>query len=239
MTALYSKAGHDIYFHMHMRIPFVFLVISLLLPLDPGMPPGSGEPGLGRQPSAFMVCATAQAAESGRAVVRKKRKKPAAKGKEISLHGQPWAFGSSDASKEALWQDGVGGETLQHRATGGRKGKAIGNTSSIEASLQREAAERKKREEKKKRGGVGLSLDTDESVWRHETPTNMGRPDETLSIGSSRHTLRAFGGVESDDLSISVGPEITVKDRDNQGHFARSDEPDSAVGMGMRFSLDF
>lgn len=227
---------------MRKRTSVAVLAIGLLLPLAPVAPvPCGGGAERGRQPCVSLVGGTALAADRGQTSAvsaRKARKKAAAKGKQSSLHGQPWAFGSSDASKEALWQDGVGGETLQHRATGGR-GKAIGNTASIEASLRREAADQKKREERKKRGGLGMSLDTDESVWRHETPTNMGRPDETLSIGSSRHTLRAFGGVESDDLSISVGPEITVKDRDNQGHFARSDEPDSAVGMGMRFSLDF
>lgn len=226
---------------MRMRIPLIVLALSLLLPpLDLRLPgPGRDDPGRERSSAVHLGSATALAADGGRASARKARKKTAAKGKEAALHGQPWVFGTSDARKDALWKDGVGGETLQHRATGGKKSNAIGNTASIEASLQREAAQRKKREEKQKRGGVGLSLDTDESVWRHETPTTMGRPDETLSIGSSRHTLRAFGGVESDDLSISVGPEITVKDRDNQGHFAHSDEPDSSLGMGMRFSLDF
>lgn len=185
--------------------------------------------------------APALAAEAGQKQVRrKKRGRPAgSKQKEKGLHGQSWAFGHSTSRKEALWENGVGGETLQHRATGRKKGEAVGNTSSIEASLQREAARQKKDEEQRKRGALGMSLDTDDSVWRHETPTPPGRPDETLSIGSSRHTLRAFGGVESDDLSISVGPEITVKDRDNQGHFAHSEEPDSSVGMGLRFSLDF
>lgn len=228
---------------MRKRILSVIIMAAFLPP--PSLPDGGLVPHRLEEGVAPLfgssLCAPAFAAESGRKRIEHKKGGRAAsrKKKTKGLHGESWAFGRSDARKEALWENGVGGETLQHKATGGKKGKAVGNTASIEASLQREAARQKKDEEQRKRGALGMSLDTDESVWRPETPSGPGKPDETLSIGSSRHTLRAFGGLKSDDLSISVGPEITVKDRDNQGHFARSDEPDSSVGMGMRFSLDF
>lgn len=220
------------------------IVLATFLPLPPlpgkgaaSSPAGDGV--LSPFVSPAVAPAFAAASERRQAGQKKGARATVRKKKGKRLHGQSWAFGQSDARKEALWENGVGGETLQHRATGAKKGDAVGNTASIEASLQREAARRKKDEERQKRGALGMSLDTDESVWRPETPNMPGRPDESLSIGSSRHTVRAFGGVQSDDLSITVGPEITVKDRDNQGHFARSDEPESSVGMGMRFSLDF
>lgn len=226
-----------------MRILSV-IVMAAFLPMSFREVPGAGSLSASERLLPLLAvssCAPALAAESGRKQAGGKKNGKAAtrKKKGKGLHGESWAFGHSASRKEALWESGVGGETLQHRATGGGKGKAVGNTASIEASLQREAARQKKDEEQRKRGGLGMSLDTDESVWRPETPGGPDKPDETLSIGSSRHRLRAYGGVKSEDLSISVGPEITVKDRDNQGHFSRSDEPDSAVGMGMRFSWDF
>lgn len=215
-----------------MRVHFFCLVLSLLflapLPFDTGVFTGT---------TAIILPGEAHAAQTRRKQPQKRRDR---KQKNASLHGESWAFGQSAAREDALWKKGVEGETLHHHATGGKwTAPAVGNTASIEASLRRESERQKKDEERQRRGGLGMSLDTDDSVWRPQTPTAPGKPDETLSIGNSRHTLRAFGGVRSDDLSISVGPEITLKDRENGNHFAHSEEPDSAVGMGMRFSLDF
>lgn len=215
-----------------MRVCLLSLFLCLLF-LVPGPFGGAGPAGT---LPAFSACGVAHAAQASRKQPQKRR----AKKEKPPLHGESWAFGQSTAREDALWKKGVEGETLHHRATGGnQKAPAVGNTASIEASLRREAERRKKDEDRRRRGGLGMSLDTDDSVWRPQTPAAPGKPDETLSIGNSRHTLRAFGGVRSDDLSISVGPEITVKDRENGNHFAHSEEPDSAVGMGMRFSLDF
>lgn len=198
--------------------------------------PGPFGTGYVTGPPAVFLSGEAHAAQTRQKRPQKRRHK-----KETSpMHGESWAFGQSASREDALWKKGVEGETLHHRATGGgQTAPALGNTSSIEASLRRETERRKKDEDRRRRGGLGMSLDTDDSVWRPQTPTAPGKPDETLSIGGSRHTLRAFGDVRSDDLSISVGPEITLKDKDNSGHFAHSEEPDSAIGMGMRFSLDF
>lgn len=217
-----------------MRVLFLPAVLSLLL-VAPG-PFGRGE---GADVSSVLLPGEAHAAQTTQ--TRRQRPRTGRKsGEKPPLHGESWAFGQSASREDALWKKGVEGETLRHRATGGRQAApAVGNTASIESSLRREADRQKKDEDRRRRGGLGLSLDTDDSVWRPQTPTAPGKPDETLSIGSSRHTLRAFGDVRSDDLSISVGPEITVRDRENGNHFARSEEPDSAVGMGMRFSLDF
>lgn len=215
-----------------MRVCLFSLSLCLLL-LASGPSGGAGPAGT---LSVFSTCGVAHAAQTSRKQPQKRR----AKKKKAPLHGESWAFGQSATREDALWKKGVEGETLHHRATGGsQKAPAVGNTASIEASLRREAERQKKDEERRRRGGLGMSLDTDDSVWRPQTPGAPGKPDETLSIGNPRHTLRAFGGVRSDDLSISVGPEITVKDKEHGGHFAHSDEPDSAVGMGMRFSLDF
>ena len=215
-----------------MRVSLFSLTLSLLL-LVPG--PFVTEVSTGG-PASFSALGVAHAAQTRHKQSQKRRGKK----KKAPLHGESWAFGQSAAREDALWKKGVEGETLHHRARGGKQSApAVGNTASIEASLRREADRQKKDEERRRRGGLGMSLDTDDSVWRPQTPGAPGKPDETLSIGNSRHTLRAFGDVRSDDLSISVGPEITVKDKEHGGHFSRSDEPDSAVGMGMRFSLDF
>ena len=215
-----------------MRVWFFLFSLSLLLV-------AAGSPDRGREAGIASLLLPGEAHAAQTTQTRHARKRGKAREK-APLHGEAWAFGQSAAREDALWKKGVEGETLRHRATGGRQAApAVGNTASIEASLKREDERRKKDEERRRRGGLGVSLDTDGSVWRPQTPTAPGKADETLSIGSSRHTLRAFGDVRSDDLSISVGPEITVKDREKANHFARSGEPDSAVGMGMRFSLDF
>ena len=74
------------------------------------------------------------------------RKRRRAKKKKASLHGESWAFGQSATREDALWKNGVEGETLHHRATGGgQKAPAVGNTASIEASLRREGGTSEKR----------------------------------------------------------------------------------------------
>lgn len=221
---------------MRVRILALALALPLLAPSFGSAVFSFGGAGSTGTRTVFLSAGEAHAAQAS----RKQPQRRGAKKKKAPLHGESWAFGRSASREDALWKKGVEGETLHHRATNSKKNApAIGNTASIEASLRREADRQKKDEDRRRRGGLGMSLDTDDSVWRPQTPTAPGKPDETLSIGNSRHTLRAFGGVRSDDLSISVGPEITLKDRENGNHFAHSEEPDSAVGMGMRFSLDF
>jgi hypothetical protein len=54
-----------------------------------------------------------------------------------------------------------------------------------------------------------------------------------------KRVIRAFADVDAgEDLSINVGPELILKDEQARQD-SSSTQPDSAVGMGMHFKLDF
>ena len=55
----------------------------------------------------------------------------------------------------------------------------------------------------------------------------------------SRHVVRAYADVDAgDDLSIRVGPELILKDEQRERANANK-QPESALGLGMQFKLDF
>jgi hypothetical protein len=55
----------------------------------------------------------------------------------------------------------------------------------------------------------------------------------------SRHVVRAYADVDAgDDLNVSVGPELILKDEQRE-RTAANKQPDSALGMGMQFKLGF
>lgn len=90
------------------------------------------------------------------------------------------------------------------------------------------------------RGAYGLSMSKEDTTWKEYPGHDRERPDECISL-DSRHVLRAYAGVETgNDMSINVGPELILKNEHNRmANVANSDQPDSALGLGMHFKLDF
>ena len=115
----------------------------------------------------------------------------------------------------------------------GVKKKAMNTAPGIDNALNEAAGS------KKKKSGLALSVENETSTWRERLPTETARPDEILPL-ESRHVVRAFADLETgEDLSISVGPELILKDEQNRDHSANNSQPDSALGLGMQFKLDF
>ena len=167
--------------------------------LRPGPSGGAGPAGT---LSVLSACGVAHAAQTSRKQPQKRR----AKKKKASLHASPGPSGSPPPvrmrSGKMAWK-GRPCTIVPRAAVRKLRPWAIPPASRPPSGGRRNV--RKKDEERRRRGGLGMSLDTDDSVWRPQTPAAPGKPDEILSIGNSRHTLRAFGDVRSDDLSISVG----------------------------------
>lgn len=162
----------------------------------------------------------AWAAEHGGKSAHTSRKSAASDKKR--LHAQPWAFGRSPQSGDSLWLSGTCGEKL----TGRKKTSPETPASSTQETQPH------------RREGVGIQLNNEAAHWRESLPHEI-TPDEQAPLGGTRHILRAYGEAASDDFSVKVGPEISIKNDDGIDHMARKSEPDASVGMGMRFKLDF
>lgn len=160
--------------------------------------------------------------------------------------GKNWRFGVSPDRANALWRDGVETDSLRQRALGLDRG----NAASIEHALReadrqaekesRKAKEAERAEEEKNR--VGVNIRRDDSVWRQDLPSDERRPDELRPL-ERRHVVRAYADfMDSDDASLTIGPELMLKDETNEWSRKRSERPednDPSLGLGMQFSLDF
>lgn len=139
-----------------------------------------------------------------------------------------FSFGQSPDRGSPLWTRGVGGASL-----GPKCGAASKQPS-------RKAIERALDEAERLRphSGFGMSMKKEDRTWSKQP--GQPRPDEKLNL-DSRHVLRAFADFESgSDLSVSVGPELILKDEhNNMSRASNNDQPDSALGLGMNFKLDF
>ncbi len=175
-----------------------------------------------------------------------------------ALHGQPWAFGASEDRKAALWQRGVPARSLKQRAvssaargafggvTAPRKGQAADGAMNTGAGIDRALAtarsgtgERNAARGARPKGGLGLRMENETTTWNVTPMRESLRPDEVLAR-DSRHVVRAFADMEpTDDLSISVGPELILRDEQRGAESAGASQPDSALGLGMQFKLDF
>jgi hypothetical protein len=148
--------------------------------------------------------------------------------KKGNLHAAPWVFGKSADRNAAIWREGVRAQNLHKQAT---PQKSVDTDSAIERAL--DAA--KSPESQKP---LGISIKKEKTDWREPLPDDIARPDENVPR-ESRHVVRALADVKaSENLSINVGPELILKDQQHQaGNTDR--QPDSALGMGMGFKLDF
>lgn len=161
-----------------------------------------------------------------------KKRKPASMSARGGVHGRAWAFGGGEQSREA-WRGGASTGDLQKRAVGAEasKSKTVNTASGIDSALNAT-------EGKTPQSGLGLSVGQDESQWRRKSSAEIEAPDENLPM-QSRHVVRAYADVDAgDDLNISLGPELILKDEQRE-RAAANKQPESALGMGMRFKLDF
>ncbi|MDR1777155.1 MAG: hypothetical protein LBR31_04930 [Desulfovibrio sp.] len=158
------------------------------------------------------------------------RNKPAS-----PLHANPWAFSAPDRRDVKQWQRGADAEELRKKAVqGSRNERPVNTSSAIDEALKR--AE----QESQKSAGLNLSIRQENTSFREtRSPTDgEARPDEK-QLRTGRHIVGAFADVRSgEDLHIRVGPELILKD-EQSAEKSVGNQPDSAVGMGLQFKLDF
>ncbi|QCC86578.1 hypothetical protein DDIC_11965 [Desulfovibrio desulfuricans] len=220
---------------MDRKLPVFFLILFvaqqvLCAPLDvraqEASPPGAK--------SADLAGASAKHRLDKKVAVKAKRNE--AKGKEKSskgIHAPAWAFGSASQSREAL-REGVSTSDLQKRAVGDEAAKdnSINTTSGINSALKSANAKNERK------NGLALSVGQEESGWRKKSQLEPEAADENVPM-QSRHVVRAYADVDAgDDLNVSVGPELILKDEQRE-RAAANKQPDSALGMGMQFKLGF
>ena len=152
--------------------------------------------------------------------------------------------------KVSAW--GTGAPAGKSAAGKGQAGKyapgkgAVDTGDAIERALSAAQAASKAEEAKaaseqgfKPKGSLGLSMKDSTTTWNVTPMREAMRPDEIL-VRDRQHVVRAFADVEpTDDLSIRVGPELILKDEQHAAESAGSSQPDSALGLGMQFKLDF
>ncbi|MGE4311884.1 hypothetical protein [Desulfovibrio sp.] len=169
----------------------------------------------------------APAASSARQLPVKKQKN--------SLHARDWTF--SEGSSRDAWQiQGMPTNNLQGRAVGSpvpkdiTPGQVVNTSKGIDSALSQA-------EKSKKKGALALSVDDESSPWR-ESATSDKTPDENLSM-ESRHVVRAYADTEvSEDMNIGLGPELILRN-EHRERPSNNKQPDSVLGMGMQFKLDF
>lgn len=150
------------------------------------------------------------------------------------LHGRSWAFGQSSDRNAAIWREGVPSEDLHGRAVSGAlENKAVNTAKGINSALSGSA------EAKKKKNPLGISMESEVSTWREPLPSDGARADEVLPL-ESRHVVRAYADLETDeDVSITVGPELILRDEQTRERNSNTSQPESVLGMGMQFKMDF
>lgn len=142
------------------------------------------------------------------------------------IHAEPWAFGQSADRKQPIWQKGKPGESMipgKKKSASAGKSKKETNTSS----------------ENRFKSSLGVSLKESTGSWKVTPSQKNIRPDEE-HVRENRHILGAYAGIEAgDDFNIGIGPELILKDDTKGEDSAYSDQPESALGWGMKFKYDF
>lgn len=149
-----------------------------------------------------------------------------ATGQNEAVHGHGWAFGHSGAREDAIWKNGFSGSSIIKN----KKSKRADTTSGIDRAID---------QAEKSKGQLGLSVTDESGTWKVAPEEKQQQADETI-FRDRRHVVRAFADVKpSDDLSISVGPELILKDDHKGEETANESQPDSMLGIGMKFKYDF
>jgi hypothetical protein len=129
----------------------------------------------------------------------------------------------------------VGADELKKKAVPASQAEqSVDTASAIDEALNQ--AERMRQ----KQTGLNLSIRNESTSFRDVRSQGGGdaNPGENPAR-TGRHVVGAFADVQSgEDLRILVGPELSIKD-ELAWEKSAGDEPDSSLGMGMRFKLDF
>ena len=98
----------------------------------------------------------------------------------------------------------------------------------------------KKEERSSSPGELQFSYDNEKRNWSAR-PLNQGPSGSDEGLGlHEEHRLRAFTRLDDDqDLDISAGPELILKDQKHSSTVNSSKQPDSELGVGMRFTYGF
>lgn len=142
------------------------------------------------------------------------------------VHAPAWAFGQSESRNDRIWQKGIDGDVVSRKKKRDKTGteKKGGLESATKENI---------------RGSLGISLKEETSSWKTTPEARTIHPDENI-YRDRKHIVRAFADVHAgDDFSISVGPELILKDEQPTEESATENQPDSALGLGMRFKYDF
>lgn len=141
-----------------------------------------------------------------------------------ALHAEPWVFGQSLDRNNDLWRKGVHGDIISRK-----------NTSKAQPKNTADQTQRKQQTH----GTVGIGMRRETSTWSVDPARKDIRPDEGMTR-ERRNVLGAYADVQTgDDFNINFGPEIILKDEEHSAEGAASDQPDSALGLGMKFKYDF
>ncbi|MDR2055002.1 MAG: hypothetical protein LBQ10_03920 [Desulfovibrio sp.] len=171
----------------------------------------------------------------GQAAQAEHSQKTQQKAKAQPLHAPSWVFSSPDSRKARQWQQGVGADELKKKAIpAGQDERSINTSSAIDEALKR--AERMSQ----KQSGLNLSIRNESTSFRDVQPQGGGNahPGEN-PVRTGRHIVGAFADVQSgEDLNILFGPELSIRDELSMEKSA-GNQPDSSLGMGMQFKLDF
>lgn len=137
-----------------------------------------------------------------------------------------WTFGQSAGRNAALWKKGITAQDVKKKAT------------RLDGDSKTKNSSRRAQEEKSGFNG-GLSVETQKRAWDITPDKTRVRPDE-MRYREGRHVFRAFTDVApSKELDINIGPELIVKDEQTASQLSNSTQPDTVLGMGMNFKLDF
>lgn len=218
----------------------VYIVVLLFLVLVAAPVPSSRAAdaivqGQNAQSADTVKKAAPAAGKTHKAPTASSARQTSVKKQKNGLHAREWTF--SEGSSRDPWQhQGMPVNNLQGRAVGSpvpkniAPGKAVNTSKGIDSALSQA-------EKSKKKSPLALSVDDESSPWR-ESVTSSVSPDENLNM-ESRHVVRAYADTEvSEDMNIGLGPELILRNEQRERP-SNNKQPDSVLGMGMQFKLDF
>ena len=166
-----------------------------------------------------------------------------------SLKSGAWYMdGAPRAGRGAVWEQGISMQSLSRKRVAG--GSGIGATGGVNTQKGIDSAlEEISAYERQPANGSALGLNkpgvpqlkvtTEESSWRNPVtaPTRVGQEVMT----TRRNVVGAYADVvKSDDLHVTVGPELHVPDTETGLiHLAPQQQDSSALGVGMKWQWDF
>ncbi|MBD5607500.1 MAG: hypothetical protein HDQ93_01440 [Desulfovibrio sp.] len=143
-----------------------------------------------------------------------------------------WFFGQSMERGQSIWKKGVGASEIKQKALPEKNKGAVDTRAGIDKAVN-EAIK------KGPRSSIGMSMNNEKGRWRSAPSANSPHIDEDLGRERKR-VFRAYADVQGgDDWNIKIGPELILKDEQYGESSAASSEPDSALGLGMKFQYDF